>query len=89
MSRPKLRKVDTAKRKRERKETQEELQKRTSMFLDVPEECCTCSAKFDKKSKEMADTWHVVVFEERKVIRLSCPSCWEQVQLLTEEKNAK
>ena len=87
MSRPKLRKVDTAKRKRDRKELEETLKKRTSMFLDMPEECCVCETAFNKKSKEMARTWHVVVFEERKTIRLTCPKCWEKIKTTTEEKD--
>lgn len=85
MNRPKLRKVDTAKRKRERKAVEEILKKRTSMFLDMPDECCVCERAFDKKSKEMARTWHVVVFEERKTIRLTCPNCWEKIKTTTEE----
>jgi hypothetical protein len=58
------------------------------MLLDIPEECCVCQAAFDKKSKEMAQTWHVVVYDERKVIRLTCPACWELVEITTEETNA-
>jgi len=85
MSRPKLRKADPAKRKRDRKAAEESLKKRTSMFLDMPEECCVCATAFDKKSKEMALTWHVVVFEERKTIRLTCPNCWKKIQTTTEE----
>ena len=88
MSRPKLRKVNTAARKKKQKSAQAALQARTSMLLDIPEECCVCQAGFDKKSKEMAQTWHVVVYDERKVIRLTCPGCWELVEKTTEETNA-
>ena len=80
MSRPKLRKKESSKRKKERKAAQEALQETTSMFLNMPEECCACTAPFDKKSKEMAQTWHVVVFEEKKTIRLTCPPCWKKVE---------
>lgn len=86
MSRPKLRKVDSARRKQQRKEVKRALQRRTSMFLDIPEKCCVCQTPFDKKNKEMAQTWHVVVFEERQVARLTCPSCWEKVETTMEEQ---
>ena len=88
MNKPKLRKVNTARRKKERKATQEALKKRASMILDIPEMCCVCEEPFDKKSKEMAQTWHVVVFDNKKTIRLTCPSCWEKVENAMEETNA-
>ena len=85
---PKIRKLNTAKRKKERKKAQEALKQRTSLFLDMPEKCCVCETEFDKKSREMAQTWHVVVFEERKVIRLTCPPCWQKVENNIGEINA-
>ena len=88
MSRPKLRKVDTAKRKKERKATQEVLKKRASMLLDIPEECCACQEVFDKKNKKMAQTWHVTVFDDRKIVRLTCPPCWQKIENIVEEANA-
>ena len=88
MSRPKIRKVDSAKRKKERKAAQEALKKRTSMFLDIPEECCVCQEAFDRKNKEMAQTWHVTVFDSKKTVRLTCPPCWQKVEKVMEEANA-
>tara|TARA_R110000824_G_scaffold192927_1_gene375151 strand:+ start:1760 stop:2029 length:270 start_codon:yes stop_codon:yes gene_type:complete len=87
MNRPKIRKIDTAKRKKDRKEAEEALKTRTGMFLDIPEVCCVCETAFDKRNKEMAQTWQVVVFEERKKIRLTCPSCWKKVKTVVEETN--
>ena len=84
MKRPKLRKVNTVRRKKERKDTQAALQAQTSMFLDMPGECCVCESAFDKKSKEMAQSWHVVIFNERKTIRLTCPPCWDKILLESE-----
>ena len=83
----KIRKVNTAKRKKEIKEAQARLATRTSMLLNVPEKCCVCETKFDKKSREMANTWHVVVMEQKKKIHLTCPSCWKAVEREA-EKNA-
>ena len=79
MSRPKLRKVNTAQRKKDRKATEAALKAKTSMFLDIPEECCVCHAEFDKKSKEHARTWNVVIKDENTV-RLYCPECWDTAQ---------
>ena len=88
MTRPKLRKAPSTKRKKKQKATEKALQQRTSMLLDMPEVCCVCDTAFDKKSREMAQTWHVVVFEERKIVRLTCPPCWESVEKTMEETNA-
>lgn len=88
MSRPKIREVDTAKRKKERKRTQQVLEQRTSLFLNTPEKCCLCEAAFDKKSKKMAQTWHIVVYEDRKVMRLTCPDCQKKVDNAMEKINA-
>ena len=85
---PKLRKPNTAKRKKQRKNAKEALKQRTGLLLNMPEECCVCETGFDKKSKEMAQTWHVVVFEERKIIRLTCPPCWQRVENNIGEPNA-
>jgi len=85
---PKIRKVNTAKRKKVRKQAQEALKQKTSMLLDMPEECCVCNAAFNKKSRDMVQTWHVVVFESKKIVRLSCPRCWEKIENKTGETNA-
>jgi len=76
----KLRKVNTSKRKKEIKETQKQLAARAGMMLNMPEGCCVCASLFDKKSKEMAMTWHVVVLDKKKKIYLTCPTCWEAVK---------
>jgi phosphoserine aminotransferase len=83
----KIRKVNTSKRKKEFKKAQKQLAERTSMLLNVPEKCCVCESQFDKKSKEMAMTWHVVVMEEKKSIYLTCPVCWGAVEEMA-KKNA-
>jgi hypothetical protein len=88
MSRPKIRKIDTNKRKKDAKAAQRSLASRTSLLLNMPEECCVCKAAFDKKNKEMATTWHVVVYEEKKKVHLTCPICWQAVEQLAEEINA-
>jgi hypothetical protein len=49
--------------------------KRVNLILSLPEKCLTCEAKFDKKSKEHAATWHVEVFSEQRRVDLYCPEC--------------
>jgi hypothetical protein len=85
---PKIRKTNTTQRKKTRKLAQEALKQKTSMLLDMPEKCCVCNDAFDKKSRLMAQTWHVVVFESKKIVRLSCPACWEKIETEVGEPNA-
>jgi uncharacterized protein with PIN domain len=72
-------KVGRKKRIKAEKELQETLTRKVSMFGMRPDECSTCSAPFDKNSKQMAMTWRVVVNEEKKRVTLFCPSCQEKI----------
>ena len=51
--------------------------KKVGLMLSL-EKCLTCEAKFDKKSREMANTWFVEVFTEQNRVDLYCPSCQEK-----------
>jgi hypothetical protein len=82
--RPKIRKVNTNKRKKERKLAQERLQKQTAAFLDHPKECCVCNTPFER-TRETVKTWQVVTRENR--VRLTCPDCWDKVEGIVEIKN--
>jgi cytidylate kinase len=44
-----------------RKDGNDELAAQVAMFGKLPEECTACEIPFDKKNKEMATTWNVVV----------------------------
>ena len=79
----KLRKVNTRKRKQERKDAVEALQKKTAAFLDHPKECCVCSAEF-KRTRQTVKTWQVTVRENR--VRLTCPDCWGKIQEVLENE---
>ena len=70
----KIRKVNTNKRKKERKDAKEKLEKQTAAFLDHPKECCVCKTEFER-THETVKTWQVTVVEDR--VRLTCPDCWE------------
>ena len=71
--RPKLRKVNTAKRKKDHKEAQERLSTQTSLIMNHPNECCVCQSEFHR-THETVLSWQVTVIEER--VRLTCPDCW-------------
>jgi len=74
MSRPKLRKVNTAKRKKERKAREASLRRATSMMLDMPTGCCECERNFDRNERTVK-TWQVVVTGD--IMTLTCPECWD------------
>ena len=79
----KIRKVNTKKRKRERKDAQERLAKQAASLLDHPTECCVCEAEF-VRTQESVQQWHVVVQEER--VRLTCPGCWDSINEVLENR---
>lgn len=56
----------------------EESVKQVSLMINLPTECLTCRKSYDKKSKEMAMTWFVEVFNEQKKVDLYCPECQEK-----------
>ena len=58
----------------EKKAEKEIASKIKGIFL--PDKCSGCETEFDKKSKEMAQTWMVVAKDETKT--LVCPQCWEE-----------
>jgi hypothetical protein len=55
--------------------------KQVTQFDKLPDMCLTCEREYDKKSKEMAKTWNVVVKDENTV-RLYCPECWDMANEL-------
>ena len=71
--------------KEAKSEGNQELENKIALFGKMPDECLTCEAPFDKKDKEMAMTWSVVVHGEEEVVRLYCPECWGKAKKITEE----
>lgn len=65
-------------RKKE-KDMQKEATKKIGFFNMIPDECNVCKTPFDRKSKEMAQTWFVNVFEEENTVDLFCPACWSKI----------
>jgi hypothetical protein len=83
--------MGSLKRKLERKnkkkieKAEKKMTKQLIMFDMLDDECAACQKPFDKKSKEQAMTWKVIVREKEKVVRLYCPECWGKANNLIEE----
>jgi hypothetical protein len=65
-------------RKKE-KDLQKEVSNKVGLFNMLPDNCHLCEKPYDKKSKEMAQTWFVNVFAEENIVDLFCPDCWSKV----------
>jgi hypothetical protein len=63
-----------------RKDTEKKMAKQMNMFDRIPDKCDVCSLPFDRKSKEMAQTWVVVVRSEQNLVRLFCPGCIDKTK---------
>ena len=81
----KLRKVNSAQRKKVQKELEAKLAAQTSLFMKHPTECCCCHLPFERTA-ETVKAWQVVIREER--VRLSCPDCWALVTEALENLDA-
>ena len=61
------------------------LKKQLNMMGTMPDECLACKKPFDRKSKEHAETWKVVVRKESQQTNLYCPTCWEEAMKMIKE----
>ena len=83
--------MGSLKRKLERKnkkkidKAEKKMAKQLMMFDMLGDECAACDEPYDKKSKEHAMTWKVVVREKEEKVRLYCPSCWDEANKLIKE----
>jgi len=75
-----LKKIERSQTLEKRKEVEKDLSEKVGMFSRLPDKCDVCSAQFDKKSREMANTWVVVVKYEESVVRLFCPQCIDKAK---------
>ena len=79
------RKMARNKAKKEKKNFEKEMKQQLLMFDKLGAECSACEKPFDKKSKEHAMTWNVVVKEEEEIVRLYCPECWDKANKIIKE----
>lgn len=80
--RPKRKNVSKKKKKAERA-----IAKKISLFHKIPDACMVCKEAFDKKNREQAFTWNVVVKREQGVVNLYCPSCWDHAMDVVKKHN--
>ena len=68
--------------KQAKQDGNQELSEKITLFGKLGDSCLTCDKPFDKKDKEMATTWNVVVRKEDEdnPVRLYCPECWNTAQ---------
>jgi hypothetical protein len=73
------------KRKQDKKakELEDKLAKKLNMFDSLPNNCLVCEEDYDRKNKEQAASWRVVVRPD--TVRLYCPACWGKATELIEK----
>jgi len=81
----KLRKVVTKKGKTA-KAIKKQLTEQAALIMRHPKECCLCKQPFER-TPDSVKKWHVTVLQEKKAVRLTCPSCWILVAKTLENKN--
>jgi hypothetical protein len=81
------RKIARSKTKREKKEFEKTMKQQIMMFDKLGTECASCDKPYDKKCKEHAMTWRVVIREKEEIVRLYCPECWDKANKIIEEFN--
>ena len=84
-----MRSLKRTMRRRKEKKAQKEMKKHLNMFGMLGEQCMACETAFDKKSKEHAETWRVVVREDKSRVSLYCPECWAKAKELVEQLEEK
>ena len=65
---------------------EKEIAEKISLFGALPDACSACQAPYDKRNKEMAMSWSVVVRHAEEIVRLFCPGCINKVRILGESK---
>jgi hypothetical protein len=71
-----------------KKDGNEELSEKITLFGKLGDTCLVCDKPFDKKDREMVMTWNVVVREKEDKVNLYCPECWSgAIELLNEIKS--
>lgn len=80
--------MNRAQRRRLKKKNKgnEKLVQKISTYSHRPDNCSTCNAKFDEKSREHAQTWRVVVREDPVRVTLFCPECIKKAQEVLDVK---
>jgi len=65
------------------KDASENLAEKIFQFNKLSEQCRACQKGFDKKDKDMVQSWNVVVKQE--TVRIFCPECIKKTQEIINE----
>jgi hypothetical protein len=68
------------------KKATDEMSSQVALFGKLPESCNACNKEFDKKDKDMVQSWSVVVKQE--IVRLFCPDCIEKTKEVLDERES-
>jgi hypothetical protein len=63
-----------------KKKGQATLEEDQFLFHLMPDSCSSCDTSFDKKNKQQALTWSVVVRKAEKKVSLFCPTCIQKTR---------
>jgi hypothetical protein len=63
-----------------KKKGQATLEEDQFLFHLMPDSCSSCDTSFDKKDKQQALTWSVVVRKAEKKVSLFCPTCIQKTR---------
>jgi len=63
-----------------KKKGQATLEEDQFLFHLMPDSCSSCGIPFDKKDKQQALTWSVVVRKADKRVSLFCPTCIQKTR---------
>lgn len=63
---------------------EEKMTSQVAQFGKLPRQCDACKESFDKKDKDMVQSWSVVVKQE--VVRLFCPDCIDKTKEILNER---
>jgi hypothetical protein len=73
------------KKEKENKKIEQKIKNKLMMFDLLPKQCLICETDFDRKDREMVQSWSVVVSEQQEKVRLYCPDCWSRAKKMIEE----
>lgn len=73
--------------KKTNKEKSKDLKQKLNMFDRLPDHCLTCDEPFDKKNREQAQSWFVVVKNSEQSVKIYCPECWDEATKLIKDLN--
>ena len=80
-----IKKIKRNNQKRIQKDLEQEVKEKLGMFDKLGEECLACKKEFDKTSREMVESWNVVVRQDEGKVNMYSPECWGFAQKIVKE----